>query len=116
MLAEPQCKSHDKVITRIKGIEKRLDLVDRKSFVPSINFRWAIGVVVTLMMGLYGYNLKTLFDTQDKLVEIRLQQQVIIYRMETLQDSVFDLKWDVGGDYGPKRNSSRSKVRGSGSR
>lgn len=116
MLMENQCRNHNKIIARISGAEKRIDSIDDKSFVPSVSFRWTIGIVIMIVMSLYGYTLKMLYDNQDRLIEIRMQQQVILYRVETLQDSVFDLKWDAGGDYGPKRNSSSSKDRRAGSR
>lgn len=90
-----------------EDLTSKIDRIEQKNFVPFIHLRWVVGILISMILCLYGYTIKTLYDTQDIITEIRLQQRTIIYRIETMQESIYDLKWE--NQNGPARNRKNSK-------
>lgn len=79
-------------MTRLKSHDKRLDKMDAKNFVPFGNFRWVIGILVCVVMSLYGFAIKSIYDSQTTLSDIRIKQQITIHKLENLHNNVKDLK------------------------
>lgn len=89
------CLQHSEIMTRLKSHDKRLDKIDLKNFVPFGNFRWVVGILVGMIFSLYGFAVKTIYDNQTALIDIKLQQRTTIHKIETLQDTTLELKRQI---------------------
>lgn len=79
------CVHHIGLSERINGFNDRLDSMDSKNFVPSITFRWVIGILIAVIFSLNSFTIKTLID-------VKLQQHTMIHKMERLYEIMGELK------------------------
>lgn len=79
-------------MARLKAHDDRLDKIDNKSFVPFTNFKWVVGIIVGMIISLYGFSFKTMYNSETKLTEIKIKQQITIHKLESLQNNVKELR------------------------
>lgn len=82
---ENACPHHDGLTARINGCKSRLDSIDSKNYVPSITFRWVIGILIMAIISMNSFTLKTVYEAQKMLIDVKIQQQTIIHKIEMLQ-------------------------------
>lgn len=89
---DDSCMNHSGHVFQIENNAQRIKMVEDSKPVPYANFKWTIGVVVTIFLSLFSISTYTSLKASDALADIRIKQSETIFKLTALQEDVTELK------------------------
>jgi len=86
------CLDHTGLVVEVKTNAQKIRDVESQRFVPFNHYKWAIGIVFSVLISLFSIAIYLSVNTNSSLHEISAKQQTTIYKISDIKNDIDDLK------------------------
>lgn len=102
------CLNHRAHEIIMEGQEKRISNIEHNQPVPYTNFKWVIGILISMMISLFSITYYTSKNATDALHLIQIQQERLIVNAESIRDDIKQLQRDMESWHGQQAGRNKN--------
>lgn len=86
------CLDHAGLVEQIKNLTKKAEYIEHQNYVPFSNYKWAIGILSSVLVSLFSISIYLALETTHELNSISTKQETTIYKISDIQTDLLELK------------------------
>ena len=106
------CLYHQAHEVIMKGLDYRIKAVEDSCPVPYNNHKWAVGIIITIILGLFSISIYTSYYAIQALHQIQIKQERLIVGIKQIKQDISEIKTEHNNRKGENHEQNHHSTNG----